>query len=356
MFKDNVIRYENNPLIKPKDLTPSDKRLEVVGVFNAAATTFEDETILLLRVAEKSRDNTDNTLYIPTVSEKGKLHFTTLDKDENDTVDFSDTRVLRSLEKGKKNQVKYLTSLSHFRLARSKDGFHFIIDKKPTILPKGKYETWGIEDPRITEIDGVYHIIYSSVSPLGVTVSRIDTKDFKVFDRKGVLFGPENKDVCIFPEKINGLYHCLHRPVPNGIGTLDIWGAKSKDMLYWGEHTHVLSAKTHEYDSGRIGAGAPPLKTKEGYLHINHAASKDNLYSLGAFLTVLEDPFKIIKKTNKPFMEPNAPYEINGFFSDIVFTCGVIEKDETLHIYYGAADESIGLATIKTDTLLGLMH
>lgn len=356
MFKDFVSRHDKNPLIKPADIVPSDVRLKVVGVFNAAVTVYEGKTVLLLRVAEESKDNTDREINIPTVTPEGQVSLTHLDKTQNKTIDFSDSRVLRSLEKGEKSQVKYLTTLSHFRLAYSEDGIHFDVEKTPSIFPNGEYETWGIEDPRITKIGGTYHIIYTSVSPFGVTVSRIETKDFKSFERRGLMFGPENKDVVLFPEKTNGLYHCLHRPVPNGVGTLDIWGARSENMLYWGGHTHMLSANTQAYNSGRLGAGAPPIKLDEGYLHIYHAASDDNVYSLGAFLTSLENPFKIIKITNEPFMVPSAPYEINGFFGGVVFTCGVLLKNDLLHIYYGAADETIGLATIHKDTLLGLMN
>ncbi len=355
MFKDYVSRHDNNPLIKPSDIKASDERLQVVGVFNAAVTVYEGKTILLLRVAEESKDNTAHNLKIPTVKANGELSLVSLNKSENKDIDFSDSRVLRSLKDEDKNQVKYLTSLSHFRLAYSDDGVHFKVEETPSIFPEGKYETWGIEDPRITKIDDTYQIVYTSVSPLGVTVSRIETRDFHTFHRKGLIFGPENKDVVLFPEKIKGRYHCLHRPVPSGVGTLDIWGAQSDNMLYWGEHTHVLSANTQTYNSGRIGAGAPPIKTEEGYLHIYHAASKDNVYSLGAFLTPLDDPFNIVKITKEPFMLPLEAYEVNGFFDSVVFSCGVLLKNDRLYVYYGAADESIGLATIKKDTLLGMM-
>ncbi len=222
---------------------------------------------------------------------------------------------------------------------------HFDVDEKPFIFPDSKYETWGIEDPRITLIDGTYYINYTAVSELGAATALIKTDDFVSYERMGIIFPPENKDVTIFPEKINGLYYAYHRPVPKAIGDPNIWVSTSADLLTWGGHEHLLSvSKEKTWESGRIGGGAPSFKTEIGWIHIYHAADMNDRYCLGAFMTELEDPSKIIAKTLEPILVPTESYELEGFFGNVVFTCGVLVVGDIVKIYYGAADEVMALA------------
>lgn len=347
-----IKRYENNPIITPQDVLPTFDHFKVLCTMNAGVTTYKGETILLLRVAEGVEVDNEKEVIIPLLKKETDgyhLHTITLDKEkDSDKYDFSDARIIYTKDK----EVKYLTTLSHIRIARSKDGKNFTVDKKPFIFPEGKYETWGIEDPRITKIDDTYYINYTAVSELGAATALASTKDFITYQRKGIIFPPENKDVGIFPEKINGLYFAYHRPVPKAIGNPDIWVATSPDLIHWGLHQHLLSVTKEEgWESGRIGGGAPAFKTEKGWVHIYHAADPYHRYCLGAFLTALNDPTRIIAKTKKPLLEPKEAYETEGFFPNVVFTCGVLYQDDRVLIYYGASDEVMALAEISIQDL-----
>ncbi|MGA9226458.1 MAG: glycosidase, partial [Mesobacillus sp.] len=200
----NVYRYEENPLVTPMEVKPHREDFEVIGAFNAGITTFNDETIMLLRVAERPiSDNPEivkSPVYNPKTNELEILEFNLNDPAYN----FSDPRTIQKA--GETNRFAYLTSLSYLRIARSKDGHNFTIDEKPFVYPSNELETFGIEDPRITKIDDTYYIYFSAVSPVGVGESMVSTKDFVTTEHHGMIFAPENKDVLIFPEKINGKY------------------------------------------------------------------------------------------------------------------------------------------------------
>ncbi len=212
----NVYRYEENPLVVPGNVTPHRDDFEVIGTFNAGIAEYKDETIMLLRVAERPISDDPNVIKAPVYNvEQGEL--TILSFDLNDPAyDFSDPRVIR--KQGDKNSFCYLTSLSYLRIARSKDGHNFTIDAEPFVYPSNKHEIFGIEDPRITQIEDTYYIYFSAVSPAGVGESLVSTTDFVNTVHHGMIFSPENKDVLIFPEKINGKYYALHRPVPKSVG------------------------------------------------------------------------------------------------------------------------------------------
>ena len=168
--------------------------------------------------------------------------------------DFSDPRlIIRPSE-------TYLTSLSHLRLARSKDGINFEIDDTPAIAPANDYETFGLEDPRVSHIDGTYYISYVAVSPRGVTTHLASTKNFNSFQRHGVIFCPDNKDVVLFPEKINGKYYALHRPISPLFKKQEIWIAESPDLNCWGNHRFSVGPRAGFWDNKKIGASAVPFK------------------------------------------------------------------------------------------------
>lgn len=341
-------RELRNPLITINDIIPSNDFLNVIGVFNCGATKYNDEIILLLRIAEEVINKDDGNIISIPIIKNGKMELKKINKKESN-YDFSDSRVIRN-ESG---SVINLTSISHFRKARSKDGINFIIDEKPWISASNIYDEWGIEDPRVTKLDNEYYITYTQASNLGVSVGLIKTNDFESYERMGTIFTVDNKDVSIFPEKIKGKYYSYHRPIPSDIGTPNIWLASSSDLLNWGNHKVVMSVDSNNfYENGRVGGGAPSIRVKEGWLHIFHSATKDNMYTLGAFLTSYEDPSVIIKKSKEPILIPKEDYEINGFFGNVVFTCGVIEQDNELLIYYGAADDKIALARVNTNELL----
>ncbi len=345
-------RHEKNPIIVPSDVKPSKEYLKIDGVFNAGACKFNNETILLLRIAESNNETKDGFVSIPVMKEDGLV---SIDISLDDPrYDFSDSRAVKI--KGT-NRTEYLTSISHIRIARSTNGVDFQIDDTPIKVDYSIDEEWGLEDPRVTKIDDTYYINYTGVSRYGAATNMISTTDFKEFKRHGMIFLPENKDVCIFPEKINGMYYAYNRPVPKAFGNPDIWVASSHDLNHWGKYKHVLGVTDADsWDNGRIGGGAPPIKTGQGWLSIYHAADANDVYHLGAFLSPLDDPSKIIKKSATPILSPTTQYEKEGFFGNVVFTCGVVEQDDELYVYYGAADDKMALVTYSLEEIFKSME
>lgn len=351
-------REPNKPVLTKEDVIPSGKDFRVDGIFNCGATTCGDETILLCRVAESCYSENENEIRIPMLDpdHEYKLMIKTLYKDQMTDYDFSDSRIIIGKKGTEKGKVRYLTSMSHLRIAKSRDGIHFTVDDKPSIMPYGKMEKWGIEDPRITRIEDTYYITYTSVSELGAGTSMLTTRDFKTFERKGMIFLPENKDTALFPQRIQGKYYCLNRPVPFEIGYPDIWMAVSDDLIHWGEYQHLAGITSDGWESGRIGGGTPPILTDKGWLMIYHAADQNKKYCLGAMLLDKENPTKVIGKTQHPFLTPEESYEVEGFFGNVVFTCGCTREKGILNIYYGAADDKIARAVISVDELLAMME
>jgi predicted GH43/DUF377 family glycosyl hydrolase len=341
-----AFRSPHNPIIGPKDVRSSREDFEVVGVFNAGVTRFDNEVILLLRVAERPiSQHPDVTLvgtYDVSQAEIVTKEFSRDDPENN----FSDPRLII-----RPNET-YLTSISHLRLARSRDGIHFEIEKKPALAPTNEYETFGIEDPRITFINDTYYVNYVAVCPHGVTTCLASTKDFSSFERHGVIFHPENKDVALFPEKADGKYYALHRPVSPLFEKNDIWIAESADLICWGNHRHLMGPREGYWDETKTGASAVPFKIDKGWLEIYHGADRDNRYCLGAVLLDAKQPWKIIARTDKPILEPQADYEIEGFFGNVVFSCGLLYEEDKLKIYYGVADTSIAHAEIALQDVL----
>lgn len=348
-----IIRCENNPLLTPDMVKPSCEDFVVKGVFNCGAAKYKEEYILLCRVAEAVDTENEDVVKFPViVKEDGKSTFKTITliKSEHKELCFEDSRTITRGRDGN-SDVVYLTTLSHLRIARSKDGIHFTIDEQPAIMPDWENECWGMEDPRITQIDGTYYINYTAASPNGAQTALITTNDFKNFTRQGCIFLPENKDVAIFPEKINGKYYAFNRPVPKAMGTPDIWLSESDDLIHWGRHKHFHGVSDTGWENGRIGGGAPPFKTEKGWVKIYHAADRNSRYCLGAFLLDLKDPGKILAKSEKPLLEPETPYEKNGFFGEVVFTCGCLYEEDKVIIYYGAADDKICRVDISIEDL-----
>jgi predicted GH43/DUF377 family glycosyl hydrolase len=342
----SVFRSPHNPIIGPKDVKPSRGDFVVIGVFNAGVARLRDEVILLLRVAERPLSkHPDITLAAVYDVTKGDIVLEEFSKNDPEN-DFSDPRlIIRPAE-------TYLTSISHLRLARSKDGINFEIEDTPTIAPASDYETFGIEDPRITLIDGIYYINYVGVSPFGVTTLLASTKDFKSFQRHGVIFCPDNKDVVLFPGRVDGRYYALHRPVSPLFKKQEIWIAESPDLSYWGNHRDLMGRRSGCWDNTKIGAGAVPFKIDQGWLEIYHGADQNNRYCLGAVLLDAQRPWIVSARTEKPIFEPQTDYECNGFFGNVVFTCGLLCEDGRLRIYYGAADTAICYAEVPLQKVL----
>lgn len=260
-------------------------------------------------------------------------------------------------------RVEDFRGISHLTVARSEDGISdWQIDAAPTLRPEpDKYpeELWGIEDPRITWIDqmGEWAICYTAYSQGGPLVSLAMTGDFKTFKRLGPVMPPEDKDAALFPVKFNGLWAMLHRPVPRSsmLGA-HIWISFSPDLKHWGEHQEIIQARQGGWwDANKIGLCAPPLETKAGWLILYHGVrttASGSIYRLGLALLDLENPVKVIRRTNEWIFGPKAHYEREGDVDDVVFPCGWVNKDGKMLIYYGAADSSLCLAMADLDELV----
>ncbi len=344
----SIVRLDENPLIRPADVKPSREDFEVICVFNAGATRLGDEILLLLRVAERPSASPEEVvapILHPDDSSRG-IQLLRVARSDPD-FEAIDSRVFNYKNK------PYLTSISHLRVARSRDGRHFAVDDEPAMRAEFRSEEYGIEDPRITKIGEDYMINYSAISRMGVATGLAVTRDFKTFERRGIIFVPDNRDVTIFPEKVGGLYVCYHRPCSGMFGRADMWLATSPDLLCWGGHRVVAATRPGMWDAWRIGGGAVPIKTNRGWLGIYHGANDDERYCLGSMLADLEHPEKVIARSPEPVLAPEAPYECEGFFGNVVFTCGAVaEPDGKVIIYYGAADECIAAAETTIDDLL----
>ena len=291
-----LIRYKNNPVIKPEDFSGA------LATFNCAPVRFNNKYLLLLPIQLKG-------------SNYPEIH-----------------------------------------IAESDNGIDFSIRKEPFITKSktpgiAELDDWPI-DPRVTYIkeDDMYYIIRPLTTDSFGTSSLLGrTKDFVTYEEMSIIALPENRVPCLFPEKINGKYMRFDRPTYGASGRAGIWVSYSNDLIHWGEYRHFLAPWT---DWGKMKIGpTPPIKTKYGWLEIIHGVkpSHQRRYSLGAVLMDLNDPTKIIGKANSPILTPTMPYEYMGHVPNVVFACGALadEENDELRIYYGAADTCIGLAIGK---------
>jgi len=341
-----IKRFDNNPIIASHDVRPSRPDFEVMCVFNAGATRCNGKVILLVRIAERPvpRPGYVATATMDPVTRRIEPLYIKCDDPD---LKQGDPRVF--LYKG----VMYLTSISHIRMAESSDGRHFTIAETPALQPDNRYETYGLEDPRITFIDGWYYINYSAISLLGVATSLARTKDFNAYERLGIIFGPDNKDIAIFPEKINGRYYAFHRPSMKHLGVPSMWLASSDNLLDWGRHEYVIGPRAGYWDCERVGCGAAPVRTPQGWLELYHASDTNTRYCTGAVLLDLNEPWKVIARSEQPFFFPEASYETTGLMPNVIFHNGLVDNgDGTLTLYYGAADDKTCGATARIADIL----
>lgn len=342
-------RFKQNPLLSPKDLKPSMKGMIVECLLNPGVFRFDKKIWLLNRVAERPEQK-EGFISTPIFNESGEIEILQFDKTDPH-LDFTDPRVIH--HKGK----DYLTTLSHLRLMCSDDGIKFYEPEGyDPIFGKDPLEAYGIEDCRVTEINGMYSLTYTMVSSYGVGVGLIQTRDWKNFDRKGMIFPPHNKDCAIFEEKIRGRYYALHRPSSPELGGNYIWLAESPDLIHWGHHTCIATTRAGMWDSARVGGGCSPIRTSKGWLAIYHGANEDHRYCLGALLLDIDSPSKVIARSEFPIMEPTAEYELKGFFGNVVFTNGHHIVADTIHLYYGASDEVICGAKLSIQEILNTLN
>ncbi|MEX0984384.1 MAG: glycosyltransferase [Actinomycetota bacterium] len=385
-------RLDANPLITPEDVEPSQPGFEVVSTINPGVATVGDETVLLVRVAERPRQDAElpadarmvdlsgpepRLTALPSGLGPGQLTgMAYLDTDQVPPrvvigyvpkdlpgLDLSDPRTIRyrssagGFAPGEEEFRDYLSNISHLRVARSRDGVAFTFDPEPALVPSSTLEEYGVEDPRITLIDGVYQMTYVAVSRLGIVTCRASTTDFRTFERHGAMLHPDQKDVVLFPAKVDGRYVALTRLMPGSFGrVLGIWIARSDDLVHWGDHQPVMLPRIGRWDEMRVGASLVPIETAAGWLVVYHGADRTNRYGTGAVLLDAEDPSIVLARTQRPILTPDAPYEKDGFLRDVVFASGHVDLGEgRIRIYYGAADTSTAAADFAIDDIVGAL-
>jgi len=252
--------------------------------------------------------------------------------------------------------------------AWSHDGVHFERMDTP-LLATGERpeESKGLEDARLTKIDDTYHLVYTAWNEKQTEISRATSTDLIHWERQGIMFGYEqmgnNKNAALFPEKINGEYALIHRPI--GFGAfddsgektpLDMWISFSPDLVHWHDHQVLMRTRRDEvpFEWWKIGTGGVPMKTDAGWLLVYHAVDYKRIYRLGLVLFDLNDPTKILKRTDEPILEPETEWELNGDVNNVVFTCGTVLRGTELWVYYGGADKYIGLAKGDVAEFLGV--
>jgi len=259
-------------------------------------------------------------------------------------------------------RVEDRTGLSHLCAARSANGLDgWRIDRQPTLTANPQEypeEIWGIEDPRITYVPELekYAVAYTSFARGGPGVSLVLTKDFRSFERFGVIMSPEDKDAALLPKGIGGRWSLIHRPM-TALGA-HMWISYSPDLRHWGSHKIILEARRGGWwDANKIGLCSPPIETAKGWLMIYHGVrqtASGSIYRLGLALFDLERPDFCLQRGDSWVFGPEASYERGGDVKDVVFPCGqTIGTDgDTINLYYGAADSSIAMATGSIRRLL----
>jgi beta-1,2-mannobiose phosphorylase / 1,2-beta-oligomannan phosphorylase len=282
---------------------------------------------------------------------------------------------------------EYERYISRIGYASSTDGYSFARSNHIALEPTQDYEKYGIEDPRMLEIDNQVYITYVILSTyvtdgaiVEASTALATTTDFLKYTRLGVITskGSDNKDVVLFSEKLSqqessvislssasnnntadraGKYFFLHRPSSwigskYGVHKPSIWLGEGNALTNFEKHTLLLKPE-EDWEELKVGAGPPPIKTRTGWLVIYHGVSREKVYRAGAALLDLHDPSKIIGRTKTPILEPKEPYEKFGDVNNVVFPTGacVVDNDK-LFVYYGGADKVCCLATADLDYLL----
>jgi beta-1,2-mannobiose phosphorylase / 1,2-beta-oligomannan phosphorylase len=342
-------RFAENPILIPADIRPSMPGMKVECLLNPGAFRFENKTWLLLRVAERPEQKAGRTTF-PILGAGGEVQILEFDNSDPQ-LNLTDPRVINYAGKD------FLTTMSHLQLVASEDGVNFREDPShPPMFGRGELESYGIEDCRVTQIGTSFYLTYTQVSPHGVGVGLRSTLDWRDIQEHGMILPPHNKDCAIFDERIKGKYYALHRPSSPTLGGNYIWLAESPDLVHWGHHRCLAHGRAGMWDSARVGAGAAPIRTAEGWLAIYHGADGDHRYCLGALLLDINAPWQVLARSQEPMMEPIAEYERTGFFGNVVFANGHLVDGDIVTIYYGASDSVICGARFSIEQILKTLH
>ncbi len=363
-----MMKTEAKLLVKPQDIKPTVKEFRVRGAFNPAAVRLPDKKILLYARIAETPYHDEKTFLAPRFTGKKKMELYT-EKIDRKKMNLCPDCFIMDWD------ISRLPTISHLRkILLDKSGMEVEkISQKPDFYGLMEDGDFGVEDPRITFLkkEKRYAMTYVSVSmSSGVSTSLATSANLNAWKRHGIIFRQQNKDVAIFPEKINGYYAALHRP--EGTMIFDkpsIWVSYSKDLLFWGKDRPVLRPRNHgSWDDLRIGAGPIPIRTDEGWLEIYHGVrlkDRDNkdsakIYNAGAVLLGLKNPEKVIARTphKKPLFGPDSGFEKSGFKGGVVFPTGIIQglDKKSILVFSGGADSNISVRKLNLKSVLNSLE
>ena len=248
----------------------------------------------------------------------------------------------------------------HIYMGKSKDGIHWDIDpqKIPFVDEQGKPFMPGYAyDPRLVKVEDTYYIIWCT-DFYGASIGMAKTTDFKSFVRIENPFIPFNRNAVLFPRKVGGMFKLLSRPSDSGHTPFgDVFISESPDMTYWGRHRHVISRGSAWWESVKVGGGAAPIETSEGWLMFYHGVSSTCngfVYSIGGAILDIDEPSRVKYRCRNFLLTPEENYEERGFVPNVCFPCATLQDTDTgrIAIYYGAADTYVGLAFTKVDEIV----
>lgn len=240
-------------------------------------------------------------------------------------------------------------SVSAIGYAVSTDGVSFARFDKPVFTGVGRQEAWGVEDPRITRIEGTYYMVYTAFGGRNWYDYRpalCISRNLVHWEEHRVLLDEPSKDAALFPERIGGRYVLLHRREPH------IWIAFSWDLVNWTDHQIIMKTLPGGWESTKIGSAGPPHKTAAGWVLFYHGVDANRVYRLGVALLDRNDPTKVLARQTAPVLEPETAWERHGLVPEVVFSCGSVEKDGAYFVYYGGGDSCIGVAAVDKHALL----
>lgn len=258
-------------------------------------------------------------------------------------------------------RVDHRTRTPYLHLGKSLDGLHWTIDPNPIVFQSDNeaINTWEYGyDPRLCWLEDRYYVTWCNGYCGEPTIGIAYTFDFKTFHQVENAFLPYNRNGVLFSRRIGGKYCMLSRPSDNGHTPFgNIYLSQSNDLVFWGQHRLVMKANHYGWQSKKIGAGPIPIETSEGWLMIYHGvliSCNGFVYSFGAALLDLEQPWKVLYRTAPYLLAPHELYECVGDTPNVTFPCAALSDPATgrLVIYYGAADTTVCLAYAQVEELV----
>ena len=253
-----------------------------------------------------------------------------------------------------------LDGIPYIYLGRSADGIHWDFDREKISFVNEKGEPFMppyAYDPRLVKVDDTYYAIWCQ-DAYGAAIGMAKTTDFKTFTRIENPFLPFNRNAVLFPRKIDGKFKLLSRPSDSGHTPFgDIYISESPDMEYWGHHRHVMGKSGNWWENVKIGGGAAPIETSEGWLLFYHGVTgtcNGLVYSIGGAILDRDEPSKVLYRCNTFLLTPEEWYEERGFVPNVCFPCATLQDAETgrIAVYYGCADSYVGLAFTTIDEVV----